>query len=65
MRICCQQKKKFYSKTPDTPALLQVFNQSRSPRIAGSSSFDFQVGGLLGQEGALSLGMAEGEREAP
>lgn len=68
MRICCRQKKKkFYSNTPDTQAFLQVFNQGRSARIMGSPSFDFQVGGLLGQqggmgEGAPSLGIA-GERE--
>lgn len=64
MQICCRQKKKkFYSKTPDTPAFLQVFNQDRYPRIIGSSSYDFQVGGRLGQGGgALSLEKAR-ERE--
>lgn len=49
MRICFSQKKKFYSKTPDTPAVLRVFNQSGAPGIAGSSGFDFQVGGHPGQ----------------
>lgn len=64
MRICCrQQKKKFYSKTPDTPAFLQVFNQGRSARITGSSSFDFQVGGRLGQSVGLAVGGVGGREE--
>lgn len=57
MQICCRQKKKkFYSKTPDTPAFLQVFNQGRSARITGSSSFDFQVCGRPGQRGGWGRG---------
>jgi len=51
-------------QNPRYPGSSGVFNQNTSPRITRSLSFDFQVGGLLGPEGELSLGMAEEEREA-
>lgn len=50
MRICCsQKKKKFYSKTPGTLAILHILTQSRTPGTAESSSFDLQVGEHWGQ----------------